>query len=117
MKKNNKHQNEMHEVENAKSYYLGWHIGTIPKKCCDCGSNKCVIPMSSMDRLVGVDLCISDIVAALNASNIPTMGMSCCGHGEQDGEIWLRDGRVLIIQNMKHFVGKQRKSMDKRQDK
>jgi len=43
-----------------------------------------------------IDFCIAPIVAALNAANITTVA-SCCGHGEQDGNIMLEDGRVLII--------------------
>lgn len=43
-----------------------------------------------------MDICIADIVAALNAANIVTMA-SCCGHGIQDGSIVLEDGRELII--------------------
>lgn len=47
-------------------------------------------------RMQGIDYCIHDIVAALNASNIRTVA-SCCGHGTQDGVITLEDGRELRV--------------------
>lgn len=43
-----------------------------------------------------IDLCIADIVAALNAANITTVA-SCCGHGKTDGDVLLKDGRKLVI--------------------
>ena len=43
-----------------------------------------------------IDHCIHQIVAALNAGNVRTVG-SCCGHGKAHGNIMLEDGRVLII--------------------
>jgi hypothetical protein len=67
-----------------------------PNKCCDVGSYKCQVPMPINGRIQGIDLCIADIVAALNAANIPTVA-SCCGHGEFEGIISLEDGRRLII--------------------
>ncbi len=48
-------------------------------------------------RVQCIDLCIHQIVAALNAGGIPTVA-SCCGHGKMKGNIILEDGRVLIIQ-------------------
>jgi hypothetical protein len=45
---------------------------------------------------VWCDPCIAPIVAALNAAGIATVA-SCCGHGEQLGNIALADGRELII--------------------
>jgi hypothetical protein len=47
-------------------------------------------------RLVSIDICIADIVAALNAANIETRA-SCCGHGKQPGSVILDDGRELVI--------------------
>ena len=44
-----------------------------------------------------IDSCIADIVRALQEAGIYMRG-SCCGHGKQDGEIELQDGRKLIIQ-------------------
>lgn len=44
----------------------------------------------------GIDSCIADLVQALNAAGIYTSN-SCCGHGQRDGEIFLHDGRKLII--------------------
>ena len=66
-----------------------------PTKCCAVGSYKCSVPMAIRQD---VDYCVADIIAALNAANIPTMA-SCCGHGEQTGIISLEDGRTLIIEN------------------
>ncbi|KKK76923.1 hypothetical protein LCGC14_2858740, partial [marine sediment metagenome] len=65
-------------------------------KCCPVGSYECQVPMPIKGRRQEIDFCIAPIVAALNAANITTVA-SCCGHGEQDGNIMLEDGRVLII--------------------
>ena len=50
-------------------------------------------------RIRGIDFCIADIVAALNAANITTIA-SCCGHGVMDGDIRLEDGRVLTVKHI-----------------
>lgn len=47
-------------------------------------------------RRQDIDLCIADIVAALNAANIKTVA-SCCGHGKMDGIISLEDARELYV--------------------
>ena len=44
-----------------------------------------------------IDYCIHQVVAALNAGGVRTVG-SCCGHGTMKGNIILEDGRVLIIE-------------------
>lgn len=67
-----------------------------PKKCCEVGTFKHQISMPINGRRQGIDLCISDIVAALNAANIKTIA-SCCGHSKLNGLISLEDGRNLII--------------------
>lgn len=64
--------------------------------CTPCGEYCCQVPMPIRGRVVGVDMCIAKIVAALNAANIETRA-SCCGHGEQLGSIILDDGRELVI--------------------
>jgi hypothetical protein len=46
-------------------------------------------------RRQDIDFCIADIIAALNAANIPTVA-SCCGHGDV-GIINLEDGREISI--------------------
>jgi len=69
-----------------------------PEKCCEMGTYKHQIPMPIRGRSCGIDFCIADIVAALNAANIPTVA-SCCGHGEMDATIILEDDRLLIIKN------------------
>lgn len=43
-----------------------------------------------------VDSCIAPLVQALNDAGIYTAN-SCCGHGDDEGEIILHDGRVLRI--------------------
>ncbi len=70
-------------------------------KCDDCGGsrtyeNQVLMPINGKVRCI--DWCIHQIVAALNASGIPTIAC-CCGHGKQDGRIDLEDGRVLIIKS------------------
>jgi len=69
-----------------------------PKHCCVVGSYNCQVPMPIQGRIQGVDYCIADLVAALNAANIVTVA-SCCGHNQQEGSILLEDGRSLIIRN------------------
>jgi hypothetical protein len=56
-------------------------------------------------KVVQVDYCIADIVAALNAGNIITAG-SCCGHGKSQGTIILLDERVLIVGGKELLKGK-----------
>ena len=56
--------------------------------------NQACIPVNG--RVIGVDWCIHQIVAALNAGGVETRA-SCCGHGQQDGSILLADGRELIV--------------------
>jgi len=67
-----------------------------PDKCCDIGNHKCQVPMPIRGRVRGVDFCIANIVAALNAANIVT-DASCCGHGKMNGNILLEDGRMITI--------------------
>ena len=71
-----------------------------PSKCCPCGTHEHCVPMPILGRLQGIDFCIADIIAALNAANILTIA-SCCGHSKQAGNILLKDGRCLIIQKKK----------------
>lgn len=67
-----------------------------PEKCCDPGDYDCQVPMPINGRRQEIDICIADIVAALNAANIITMA-SCCGHEKIDGDIRLQDGRIIKI--------------------
>ena len=72
-----------------------------PDKCTMMGEYKCQIIMPINGRVRGIDYCISDIVAALNAANIKTIA-SCCGHGDDSkSSIILDDGRELKITNVK----------------
>lgn len=54
-----------------------------------------------------IDACIASIVKALQEAGIDMRG-SCCGHGTEEGDIHLQDGRALIIRNQadKYYVEK-----------
>ncbi|RKY70962.1 MAG: hypothetical protein DRQ14_08075 [Candidatus Latescibacterota bacterium] len=67
-----------------------------PKECCEVGTYECAVPMPLRGRTRGIDLCVADIVSALNAATLTTVA-SCCGYGRMDGRIDLEDGRVLIV--------------------
>ncbi len=70
------------------------------RECCDeMGGAKTYgnqAQMAIRGKVYGIDWCIHQIVAALNAGGIPTEA-SCCGHKEMAGRIDLLDGRTLII--------------------
>lgn len=69
-----------------------------PKECCAAGSYDCQVPMPINGRVQGIDCCIADLVAALNATNLKTVA-SCCGHGDENiARIDLEDGRVLRLE-------------------
>ena len=72
-------------------------------KCCEMGTYKHQVPMPIKGRVQGIDNCIADIVAALNAANITTIA-SCCGHGKVAAVIALEDGRELIVKNPKKQI-------------
>ena len=72
-----------------------------PKECCKVGTYSCQVPMPLNGRLQSVDICIADIVAALNAANIMTVA-SCCGHGKGNAIISLDDGREIEIDMTEH---------------
>lgn len=74
-----------------------------PKQCCEMGTYDCQVLMPINIRVRGIDFCISDIVAALNAANIKTLA-SCCGHDKMDGNIILEDGREISIKNVKKVL-------------
>jgi len=71
-----------------------------PSKCCEVGTYEHTIPMPINGRVRFVDLCIADIVAALNAANIKTVA-SCCGHGILPPNIILDDDRWLVVMSRK----------------
>lgn len=54
------------------------------------------VAMPIRGRVRYIDHCIHDIVAALNAANLPTTA-SCCGHGRLPGVIALEDGRAIGV--------------------
>lgn len=60
------------------------------------GTYECQVPMPLSGRVRGIDYCIADLVAALNAANLSTVA-SCCGHGKIDAIISLEDGREISI--------------------
>jgi hypothetical protein len=45
---------------------------------------------------VWCDPCIADLIGALNLYGIETVA-SCCGHGNNEGRISLKDGRDLTL--------------------
>jgi len=47
-------------------------------------------------KLAKIDSCIADLVRALQEGGID-MRSSCCGHGDVVGNIYLQDGRVLLV--------------------
>lgn len=56
--------------------------------------NQVVMPLNG--KSICIDWCIHRIVSALNAGGVFTHSC-CCGHGQQEGQIELEDGRTLII--------------------
>ena len=50
-----------------------------------------------------IDFCISSLVFALDSAGIMMEG-SCCGHGRNEGEILLEDGRILRIITTGEYV-------------
>lgn len=59
-------------------------------------ANQACLPING--KVVCIDWCIHQLVAALNAGGIKTRAC-CCGHGRTSGRIDLEDGRVLHIEN------------------
>ena len=74
-----------------------------PAKHCGMGTHEHAVCMPIKGCVQDVDLCLSHIVAALNAANIKTT-WSCCGHGELHGVIGLEDGRHLVVIGADEFV-------------
>ena len=82
------------------------------RPCKKCGKKqvlvKCLIPAelsyTGKERWKNckIDACIADMVKALNKGGVKT-STSCCGHGNYDGEIWLHDGRKLIIRRKNEY--------------
>ena len=58
-------------------------------------------------KFAKIDSCIAPIVDALQRGGIDMTG-SCCGHGRKDGNIALKDGRVLVIkENGQEYLAKE----------
>ena len=51
-----------------------------------------------------IDSCIADIVDALQKGGID-MRASCCGHGTGLGDIYLQDGRILLVDHKGEWKG------------
>ena len=78
----------------------------IPENCCDFGEYTCQIPQPINGKVRYIDICISDIVSALNAANLKTVA-SCCGHGNDSlSSVVLEDGREISIKKVKQCTGK-----------
>lgn len=68
-------------------------------RCDGCGNKKTYenqVCMPLNGRVVCIDWCIHQIVAALNAGGVETVAC-CCGHNTTQGRIDLADGRILFI--------------------
>ena len=68
-------------------------------RCDECGGTKTYANQASLPingKVVCIDWCIHQIVAALNAGGVETVAC-CCGHGKKPGRIDLADGRILTI--------------------
>ncbi len=67
---------------------------------CQWGTNArvtlCKPQQISGRRVVEVDACIAHLVQRLNDAGVETIG-ACCGHGQENGSIVLRDGRILVL--------------------
>ena len=82
-------------------------------KICEYGISKKVIvripsDLSNTEQVrwsnVKIDSCIADIVDALQKGGVD-MRASCCGHGKGFGDIYLHDGRVLLIDHKGEWKG------------
>jgi hypothetical protein len=69
-----------------------------PKRCNPLGSLECQKKCHINDDVVMLDICIADIVLALNQAGIKTTA-SCCGHANKrtPGFIDLEDGRSFYV--------------------
>lgn len=76
-----------------------------PPRPCICKTAICrEQAMVTVKPGVFCDPCIASLVAALNYGGIETVA-SCCGHGDRDGNIILKDGRELVVREHKPFDG------------
>lgn len=57
-------------------------------------ANQALMPLDGRVRCI--DWCIHHIIAALNAGGVKTLSC-CCGHQEMPGQIYLEDGRMLLV--------------------
>ena len=63
-------------------------------------------------QYTSIDSCIASLVEALQKGCIDMRG-SCCGHNKSFGEIYLQDGRMLIIVDEKWYFKKGQKLLQK----
>lgn len=81
------------------------------KECCKVGTYEHSVPMSISGRVQGIDYCISNIVASLNAGNIKTIA-SCCGHGRLSPSVILENDVWIVLmteKEAKEYYDKQNK--------
>jgi len=71
--------------------------------CVPCGSYEHCVLMPIGSRVRSIDICVSDIVAALNCATSTKTIASCCGHGKRFGSVLLEDGRQLLVCNQKEY--------------
>ena len=64
--------------------------------CSHCGERSVLMRFPNGSRDFPIDPCIASIVKALNDGGVLTVA-TCCGHGSGMGNIWLEDGRVLVV--------------------
>lgn len=76
---------------------LAWIEGKDGKfRCSHCGKTRILMRFPNGTRDQAIDPCIVPIVKALNDGGILTAA-TCCWHGAEMGNIWLKDGRVLAL--------------------
>lgn len=65
---------------------------------CEWGTTKKILVKTEKEtwKKEGIDKCIAPIVEALQKGGI-YIKVSCCGHGRPLGDIYLQDGRILLI--------------------
>lgn len=64
--------------------------------CGNFGTYEDVVALPLSSRVVRIDRCIHELVAAVESAGLVPVA-SCCGHGQQCGVITLSDGRTLLI--------------------
>jgi hypothetical protein len=94
------------ETDTWRFVDTGLPIEDVLRPCAYCGESEVILRVLIPADLSyngqmrwackGVDACIAPIIQALNDGGIYTASC-CCGHGKEDGTIYLHDGRILRI--------------------